>query len=146
MPRNPSLLGFKSRRDSSRSLSRSLPGLGMTMFGTNYESAGGTVFELEFEGAPSFDLGRAGLLFSSSSREVQIKNPAPEKRQGQGTRTPSSYLRVVVREWDYLVTGHSYEKTKGRATRPIPPHILSALRGVDLMEHNQTSWSAALRY
>ena len=32
MPRNPSVLGFKSKRDSSRSLSRSLPGLEMTAF------------------------------------------------------------------------------------------------------------------
>ena len=58
-------LDFRSRRNSSRGVFRSLPGLGLTTKGDFFRSlfcrmnAGGLAFELEFSGAGSF-VGRGG--------------------------------------------------------------------------------------
>src|ERR1019366_5399143 len=53
---------------------------------------GGPAFDLEFQGAPSFVVGRAeplSVLFSLRFRK-SIQEPALEKRQGQGTLKPIS--------------------------------------------------------
>jgi len=47
---------------------------------------GRPAFDLEFRGAPSFAVGRAGPLSTWSPCASRVRNPTLEERQGRGTR------------------------------------------------------------